>query len=350
MRSEVFFDADSLLSRVNDLEKKSNAPDFWGDPNSARAVLQQLTRVREELDGIETLGAEWEDLTELAHLAEEEGEEEVLEEVDQGAQELLRKIRRLELSHMLSGPDDSRNAILSLHPGAGGTESMDWAEMLARMYQRWAEKRGFSWKIMDFLAGEEAGIKSMSVEVRGDHAYGYLKAERGVHRLVRLSPFDANHRRHTSFASVFVYPEVDDDITIEIDESDLRVDTYRASGAGGQHVNKTSSAIRITHIPTGIVVQCQNERSQFRNRENAMKILLSRLYQKKLEEEEAKRAKIHAAKSEIAWGSQIRSYVLHPYSLVKDHRTGVEVGNVQGVLDGNIDGFIEAFLLGGKRA
>jgi len=223
---------------------------------------------------------------------------------------------------------------------------MDWAQMLARMYQRWTEARGFGWKILELLPGDEAGIKSLSAVVSGKDTYGYLKAERGVHRLVRISPFDANHRRHTSFASVFVYPEVDDEISVTIDGNDLRIDTYRASGAGGQHVNKTSSAIRITHEPSGIVVQCQNERSQFRNRENAMKILLSRLYQRKLEEEEAKRAKLHASKSDIAWGSQIRSYVLHPYSLVKDHRTGLDVGNVQAVLDGRIDQFIEAVLLG----
>jgi peptide chain release factor 2 len=246
---------------------------------------------------------------------------------------------------MLSGPDDHRNAILDLHPGAGGTESMDWAQMLSRMYQRWCEARGFQWRTLDILPGDEAGIKSISAEVAGRNAYGYLKAERGVHRLVRLSPFDANHRRHTSFASVFVFPAVDDEITVDVDENDLRIDTYRASGAGGQHVNKTSSAVRITHLPTGIVVQCQNERSQFRNKENAMKILLSKLYQRKMEEEDAKRAELHAGKSEIAWGSQIRSYVLHPYSLVKDHRTGVETGNVQAVLDGSIHHFIEAFLL-----
>jgi peptide chain release factor 2 len=307
--------------------------------------LKELTRIQEELAGIEHLTSEVATLSELAELAETDGDSDVLAEVDLNLNQLLREIRSLELSHMLSGPDDHRNAILDIHPGAGGTESMDWAEMLTRMYQRWCEARGFQWRTLDLLPGEEAGVKSMSAEVAGRNAYGYLKAERGVHRLVRLSPFDANHRRHTSFASVFVYPAVDDEITVQVDESDLRIDTYRASGAGGQHVNKTSSAVRITHITTGIVVQCQNERSQFRNKENAMKILLSKLYQRKVEEEEAKRAELHAEKSDIAWGSQIRSYVLHPYSLVKDHRTGVEIGNVQGVLDGEIHRFIEAFLL-----
>ncbi len=328
------------------MEKESNSEQFWANPGQARKTLQELTRLNEELSGLEKLNSELEELAELATLSEEEGDAELSVEVDQGIEALVSRIRSLELAHMLSGRDDSRNAILSIHPGAGGTESMDWAQMLARMYQRWAEARGFGWKILELLHGDEAGIKSLSAEVSGENAYGYLKAERGVHRLVRISPFDANHRRHTSFASVFVYPEVNDEISVRIDENDLRIDTYRASGAGGQHVNKTSSAVRITHEPTGIVVQCQNERSQFRNRENAMKILLSRLYQRKVEEEEAKRAKLHAGKTDIAWGSQIRSYVLHPYSLVKDHRTGLDVGNVQAVLDGRIDQFIEAFLLG----
>lgn len=301
--------------------------------------------MQEELRGIERLTSDVRTLSELAELAEADGDAAVTAEVDQNLDQLLREIRTLELSHMLSGPDDHRSAILDLHPGAGGTESMDWAQMLTRMYQRWCETRGFRWRTLDLLPGDEAGIKSISAEVSGRNAYGYLKAERGVHRLVRLSPFDANHRRHTSFASVFVYPAIDDEIAVEVDDNDLRIDTYRASGAGGQHVNKTSSAVRITHIPTGIVVQCQNERSQFRNKENAMKILLSKLYQQKVEEEDEKLAELHAGKSEIAWGSQIRSYVLHPYSLVKDHRTGVERGNVQGVLDGDIHHFIEAFLL-----
>ena len=250
-----------------------------------------------------------------------------------------------ELLMMLSGEDDERNAILTVHPGAGGTESQDWAEILLRMYLRWCERRGFEKEIVEYQAGEEAGVKSATVTVSGDYAYGYLNAESGVHRLVRISPFDAARRRHTSFASVFVLPEVDESIEIEIDEKDLRIDTYRSSGAGGQHVNVTDSAVRITHLPTGIVVTCQNERSQHKNRATAMKILRARLYEHARREREEKMAAIEGAKKEIAWGSQIRSYVLHPYRMVKDHRTGVEIGDVDRVLDGDLDGLIEAELL-----
>jgi peptide chain release factor 2 len=252
----------------------------------------------------------------------------------------------MEIEVLLSGPNDASNAIVSIHPGAGGTESQDWASMLLRMYTRWAERRGFSVETLDYQSGEEAGIKDVTIEVRGDYAYGYLKAEAGVHRLVRISPFDFNQRRHTSFASVFVYPEIESDVEVDINPNDLRIDTFRASGAGGQHVNKTSSAVRITHIPTGIVVTCQNERSQHRNRDAAMKILRAKLYQLKKQEEEAKLSEIESQKKEIAWGSQIRSYVFHPYTMVKDHRTGVETGNVQAVMDGELDPFIRAYLLG----
>lgn len=247
---------------------------------------------------------------------------------------------------MLSGENDGNNAILTIHPGAGGTESQDWAQMLYRMYLRWIERSEFKSEILDLQYGDEAGIKDVSIEVQGDYAYGYLKAEAGVHRLVRISPFDSNSRRHTSFASVFIYPVIDEDIEIEIDEKELRVDTYRASGAGGQHVNKTSSAVRITHMPTNTVVQCQNERSQHRNRESAMKMLRAKLYQIKLEEEQAKRDELEKEKKDIGWGSQIRSYVFHPYNLVKDHRTGIETGNVQAVMDGDLDEFIKSFLMG----
>jgi peptide chain release factor 2 len=246
---------------------------------------------------------------------------------------------------MLSGENDFNNAIVSIHAGAGGTEAQDWSEMLLRMYLRWAERRGFKSAIVDILQGEEAGVKSATFTVNGDYAFGYLKAEVGIHRLVRISPFDANARRHTSFASVFVYPDIEDDVVIEIDDKDLRVDTFRASGAGGQHVNKTESAIRITHLPTGIVVQCQNERSQHMNRAMAMKLLKARLYEKEMEEREKERDKLYASKKQIAWGSQIRSYILQPYQLVKDHRTGKEVGNVDAVLNGDLDGFIEAYLI-----
>ncbi len=250
-----------------------------------------------------------------------------------------------ELAQLLGGPDDRRNAIVTLHPGAGGTEAQDWAEILLRMYLRWADRRGYRKEILEYQPGEEAGVKSVTFTVEGDYAYGYMKAEAGIHRLVRISPFDANSRRHTSFASVFVYPEIDDTIKIEIDEADLRVDTYRSSGAGGQHVNKTDSAVRLTHLPTGIVVACQNERSQHKNRAMAMKILKSRLYDLEIEKQKVKMESYHKTKKDIGFGSQIRSYVLAPYRLVKDHRTNVEVGNADGVLDGDLDQFIQAYLL-----
>ena len=293
----------------------------------------------------EKLKEQEENLRVLLELAEESGDEDLEQEFKTELEEFRAQVEDLELKSILGGPDDPKNAILTIHAGAGGTEAQDWAQMLLRMYTRWIERRGFQYHVLDLLPGEEAGIKSAVLEVRGEYAYGYLKAEAGVHRLVRLSPFDANHRRHTSFASVFVYPEIESDVEIEINPKDLRIDTYRASGAGGQHVNKTDSAVRITHIPTGIVVQCQTERSQHMNRDSAMKILRSRLYQKKMEEEAEKRSEIEKGKKDIAWGSQIRSYVFHPYNMVKDHRTNVETGNTQAVMDGDIDRFIRAFLL-----
>lgn len=282
---------------------------------------------------------------ELVELAEEEGDESVGKEVEVELDKLEREIGKLEFQKMLGKPEDSKNAILTIHPGAGGTESQDWAQMLMRMYQRWIERQGFKGEVLDFQAGDEAGIKSVTIEVTGSYAYGYLQAEAGVHRLVRISPFDANKRRHTSFASVFVFPEIDNAIEIDVDEKDLRIDTYRASGAGGQHVNKTSSAVRITHAPSGIVVQCQNERSQHRNKDAAMKMLLSQLYKKKLEEDKAEREKFESTKKDIGWGSQIRSYVFHPYNMVKDHRTSHETGSTSAVMDGDLDGFIEAYLM-----
>ena len=277
-------------------------------------------------------------------MAEEESDASLEAELQSEAAAIEKMISELEFKRMLGGKEDPKNAILTIHPGAGGTESQDWAEMLMRMYLRYAEIHKFKTDILDFQSGDEAGIKSVTIMVTGPFAYGYLKAEAGVHRLVRISPFDSNSRRHTSFASVFVLPEVDDDIDIEIDPGDLRIDTYRASGAGGQHVNKTDSAIRITHLPTGIVVQCQNERSQFKNKSTAMKILASRLYQQKLEEQRAKQKEMESSKKDIAWGSQIRSYVFHPYNMVKDHRTNVETSNIQQVMDGGIDRFIEKYL------
>jgi peptide chain release factor 2 len=278
-------------------------------------------------------------------LAQEENDEETLREVSARVVQAEKDLQAAEFKRMLGGENDPNNAIVSIHSGAGGTEAQDWADMLLRMYLRWAERKGFKAEIIDYLPGEEAGIKSVTLTVAGEYAYGYLKAESGIHRLVRISPFDAGKRRHTSFASVFVYPEVQEDIVVEINEDDLRVDTYRSSGAGGQHVNKTDSAVRITHLPSGIVVQCQNERSQHKNRAMAMKVLKARLYELKKREQEEKMEQLHSVKKEIAWGSQIRSYILQPYRLAKDHRTNLEVGNVDAVLDGDLDPFIQAYLL-----
>jgi peptide chain release factor 2 len=274
-----------------------------------------------------------------------EEDEEALIEVGRDLEKLATAVRDEELKLMLGSEQDPMNAILSIHAGAGGTEAQDWAEMLLRMYLRWAERRRFKTTIIDFLPGDEAGVKSVTLTMEGEYAYGYAKAEIGIHRLVRISPFDAGARRHTSFASVFVYPEIDDEIVVEIDEDDLRIDTYRSTGAGGQHVNKTDSAVRLTHLPTGIVVQCQNERSQHKNKAMAMKYLKSRIYEMKLKEQNAKLDEVNKSKKDIAWGSQIRSYVLHPYKMIKDHRTNLEVGNATRVLDGDIDDFIEAYLL-----
>jgi peptide chain release factor 2 len=286
----------------------------------------------------------------LLQLLREEEDQQVLVEMESSLQKLEQKLAELELTTVLAGEYDRGNAILSINPGAGGTESQDWAQMLLRMYLRWAEARGYHTEVIDLLPAEEAGIKSATVTVTGAYAYGRLKAEMGVHRLVRISPFDASHRRHTSFASVFVYPEIDEEIEVAIDDKDLRIDTYRSSGAGGQHVNVTDSAVRITHMPTGIVVSCQNERSQHKNRGMAMKVLRARLYDHYRREQEKEMAKLEGEKKDIAWGSQIRSYVLAPYQLVKDHRTGLETGNVEKVLAGEIEPFIDAFLLKGKTS
>lgn len=289
------------------------------------------------------------DLEAMAELASEDGGEEMRAELERELEVMRKDISGSEIAALLSGEHDAVNAIVSIHPGAGGTEAQDWAEMLMRMYLRWAEKNGYRNEILDYQSGEEAGVKSVTFTVSGDYAYGKLKAEAGVHRLVRISPFDANKRRHTSFASIYVYPEVEEDIDIQIDEKDLRIDTYRASSAGGQHVNKTDSAVRITHLPTNIVVQCQNERSQLKNKNVAMKVLRSRLYELRKKEQEEKLGKVAGEKKDIAWGSQIRSYVFQPYQMVKDHRTGVEVGNVNAVMDGDINQFIEAYLMSGEK-
>jgi peptide chain release factor 2 len=284
----------------------------------------------------------------LLDLAIEESDADTVEEVSQQIQAIDKKIKKLSIDLMLDGADDQNNSIISINAGAGGTEAQDWAEMLFRMYTRWGEQKGFKLDIIDFQPGDEAGIKSVTFTASGDYAYGYLKAEKGVHRLVRISPFNASGKRHTSFASVFVYPELKNEIVVQVDDKDLRVDVFRASGAGGQHVNKTSSAVRITHLPSGIVVQCQQEKSQHRNKEIAMKVLKARLYQLEKQKQDEKLQQMHESKSEIAWGSQIRSYVMHPYQLVKDHRINLEVGNVNGVLDGGLDLFIEGVLLSGK--
>ena len=321
-----------------------STPGFWDNSEKAQAIMEEVKAQRRWIDLWAQLHRQQQELVEFLQLAEEENDAEAAKEVERGVEELERGLSDLEFQHTLGGPDDRKAAIVSIHSGAGGTESQDWAQMLMRMYLRWVERKEFVSSILDLQPGEEAGIKSVTIEVQGEFAYGYLKAEVGVHRLVRISPFDANKRRHTSFASVYVYPEVDESIEVKIEPSALRVDTFRASGAGGQHVNKTDSAVRITHMPTGIVVQCQAERSQHRNRENAMKVLRARLYQHYLEQEMTKRAKLENQKKKIEWGSQIRSYVLHPYTMVKDHRTSEESGNAQAVLDGDLDNFIKAYL------
>jgi peptide chain release factor 2 len=321
-----------------------NDPDFWSDKKRSDDAMREAKSLRSRLEPVQGLEQRLSDAGELLRLARDEDDAAVLADVAGELDAIEPVVEAQETATLLSGPDDRRNAIVVIHSGAGGTESMDWAEMLMRMYTRYCERHGYGVGTLDLSPGEEAGIKGASIEVRGDFAYGLLKVESGVHRLVRLSPYDAAHRRHTSFASVFVYPEIEDDIEVTIRDEDLRIDTYRASSAGGQHVNKTDSAVRITHLPSGIVVQSQNERSQHRNRDNAMKILRARLYALKLEEEKAKRDKMMEGQKEVAFGSQIRSYVLHPYTLVKDHRTDWQTGDVHRVLDGDLDDVIEAFL------
>jgi len=331
--------------RIRELEKESLRDGFWNEPEKASGILREKSRLTDAVEKWKQQKNGLEDLRIFTEIAFEEKDDQTQEEILSELERLNAAVRADELKMMLGSEQDPMNAILSIHAGAGGTEAQDWAEMLLRMYLRWAERKGLEATIIDYLPGDEAGIKSVTWTLRGEYAYGYAKAEIGIHRLVRISPFDAGARRHTSFASVFVYPEVDDRIVVEIDEKDLRIDTYRSTGAGGQHVNKTDSAVRLTHLPTGIVVQCQNERSQHKNKAMAMKYLRSRLYEMKLREQNAKLDEINKTKKDIAWGSQIRSYVLHPYKMVKDHRTNLENGNVNRVLDGDIDDFIEAYLL-----
>jgi peptide chain release factor 2 len=330
---------------VKDLEILSAKKDFWDDPEQARTTLQKKTKLSSALDNWKKFQRQIQDAETLWSIASAENDEQVLNDLESELEQLSSDVKLEELKMMLSSDQDPMNAIMNIHAGAGGTEAQDWAEMLLRMYLRWAEKRNFKTNIIDYLPGDEAGVKSVSFTIEGEYAYGYTKAEIGIHRLVRISPFDAGARRHTSFASVFVYPEVDDEIKIDINEDDLRIDTFRSGGKGGQHVNKTDSAVRITHLPTNIVVQCQNERSQHKNKAMAMKYLKSRLYERELQLKNDKLDEENKQKKDIAWGSQIRSYVLHPYKMVKDHRTNLENGNAQKVLDGDIDDFIQAYLM-----
>ena len=339
------FDIIKLEKELEELEALTLKEEFWQkDVKETGKVLAQIKQIKNKVVQYRKLKQEVLNLEELSELANLENDEEVAKDIIKATVKLEKDVEKLELETLLSGKYDKNNAILTLHPGAGGTESQDWAEMLYRMYTRWGVKNGYEVKELDYLEGDEAGIKSVTFEIVGENAYGYMKGEMGVHRLVRISPFDSGGRRHTSFASLEVLPEITDDIQIEINPDDLRVDTYRASGAGGQHINKTSSAVRITHIPTNIVVACQSERSQIQNRETAMKMLKSKLFNLKEKEQKDTIEELKGEQKDIAWGSQIRSYVFCPYTLVKDHRTNYEVGNVEGVMDGNIDDFIEAYL------
>jgi peptide chain release factor 2 len=336
------FDAGGKQKSLQDLERRLTDPELWGDQEQARKLQRERSRLQESIDSDRELGALLEEAQTFLELAREG--EDVAEDLARSVNRLAGRAESLELETLLAGEHDAGDAILEIHPGAGGTESQDWAEMLLRMYSRWAERHDLKVEMLDLLPGDEAGVKSATLAVRGPNAYGYLKVERGVHRLVRISPFDAQARRHTSFASLDVIPEVEEDIDVVIEDKDLRVDTFRASGAGGQHVNKTDSAVRLTHMPSGIVVTCQNERSQHRNREVAMQVLRAKLYDRARREADEKMAREVGEKKKIEWGSQIRSYVLAPYRLVKDHRTGYEVGNADRVLDGDLDGFIRAAL------
>ncbi|RYG74400.1 peptide chain release factor 2 [Lentibacillus lipolyticus] len=337
-------DLDDKRERMKELEMRMTEPEFWDNQDEAQKVINESNQLKSYVEGFEELEEKLENLEVSYELVKEENDPELFADLEQEVTNLRNAINQFELQMLLSEPYDRNNAILELHPGAGGTESQDWASILLRMYQRWAEKKGFTVETLDYLPGDEAGVKSVTLWIKGHNAYGYLKAEKGVHRLVRISPFDSSGRRHTSFASCEVTPEMDDDVDIEINNEDINIDTYRASGAGGQHVNTTDSAVRITHLPTKIVVTCQSERSQIQNRERAMKMLRSKLYQLELERQQQELDEIRGEQKEIGWGSQIRSYVFHPYTMVKDHRTNMEIGNAQGVIDGNIDPLIDSYL------
>ncbi len=345
---EGVVEPEKIETRLKEIEALENDQEFWNDATHAAKIQKEKTQLERKLQKYLVAKHAVEDAQELYEMSKEENDEESLESLYEDAPSLEAQIRDMEIEMLLSGESDANNAILSIHPGAGGTESQDWAEMLLRMYKRWAERRGFKVEVLDYQNGEEAGIKDATILIKGENAYGYLKVENGIHRLVRISPFDSNAKRHTSFSSVMVSPEIDDDIDIVIEDKDIRIDTYRASGAGGQHVNKTESAIRITHIETGVVVQCQNDRSQHKNKATAMKMLKSRLYELELEEQKAKEAGI--AKSEIGWGHQIRSYVMQPYQQVKDTRSNEAYSNVSAILDGDIDKMIEGVLIAMNRS
>ena len=338
------FDIAKLNQELKELEQQTIQENFWNDTKNSSKVLNQIKNLKGKTSEYQRIENEINNLEELTELIELEPDEELIKEIIKNTNKIQKDIEKFEINTFLSGKYDSNNAIVTIHPGAGGTESQDWAEMLYRMYSRWANKNNYQIKELDYLEGEEAGIKSVTFEINGENAYGYMKSEMGVHRLVRISPFDSGGRRHTSFASVEVLPEITDDLELEINPDDLRIDTYRASGAGGQHINKTSSAIRITHIPTNIVVACQSERSQLQNRETAMKMIKSKLLDLKEKEQKEKIEDLKGVQMEIAWGSQIRSYVFCPYTMVKDHRTNYEVGNVQAVMDGEIDAFMQSYL------
>ncbi|WP_179595198.1 peptide chain release factor 2 [Neobacillus driksii] len=337
-------DLENKEARIAELDDQMLHPDFWNDQQAAQTVIGEANALKDQVNEFTQMFETFENLEVSYELVKEESDAELQAELEDELTNLTSRLNDFELQLLLSEEYDKHNAILELHPGAGGTESQDWGSMLLRMYTRWAEKKGFKVETLDYLPGDEAGIKSVTLAIRGHNAYGYLKAEKGVHRLVRISPFDASGRRHTSFVSCEVMPEFNDEIQIDIRTEDLKIDTYRASGAGGQHINTTDSAVRITHTPTGVVVTCQSERSQIKNREAAMKMLKAKLYQREIEQQEKELLEIRGEQKEIGWGSQIRSYVFHPYSMVKDHRTNTESGNVQGVMDGDLDPFIDAYL------
>ena len=335
---------DGLVREIEELETKASAPGFWDDLENSQKILQRTGKLKNTVENYNNLCSSFEDLQVLIEMGDEEGDLSLIPEIETNISEFENGLAALRLQTLLTGEYDKNNAILTFHAGAGGTEAMDWVSMLVRMYTRWTERHGFKTQILDFLDGDEAGLKSATISIEGENAYGYLKSESGVHRLVRVSPFDASGRRHTSFASLEVMPEITDDMNIEIREEDIKMDVFRSSGAGGQHINKTSSAVRLTHIPTGIVVACQNERSQFQNKDKALKMLKSKLLEIKEREHLEKIDDIKGVQKEIAWGSQIRSYVFMPYTLAKDHRTGFESGNINAVMDGDLDGFINAYL------